>query len=86
MGVMVSPDLQPARRSLSWRLGSSLAMCITGVVARGFLYGLNTVETVGIEAFLKLLDDRRAGRSKQGLLTGTHNKRRPGSLGHFADI
>lgn len=68
---MLGPDLRPARRGFSWRLGSSMVMGLTGAIARSFLYGLNKVETVGLEPFLKLLDERRAGHSKQGLLTGT---------------
>ncbi|KAH6661655.1 tafazzin [Plectosphaerella plurivora] len=57
------------KRGLPWRLSSSLVTGLAGAVSRAFLYGLNKVETTGLDNFLKLLDDRVAGRHKQGLLT-----------------
>jgi hypothetical protein len=59
-----------ARRSLSWRLTSSLVTGLAGAVSRGFLYGLNNVETPGLDQFLNLLDERLSGHNKEGLLTG----------------
>lgn len=58
------------KRGLPWRLSSSLVTGLAGAVSRAFLYGLNNVETTGLDNFLKLLDDRVAGQHKQGLLTG----------------
>lgn len=62
----------PSSPSLPWRFGSSLIMGLTGSVSRGFLYGLNYMEVIGLERFLETLDKRRDvdGRDR-GLITGT---------------
>ncbi|ROT38850.1 tafazzin [Sodiomyces alkalinus F11] len=66
---MPCSELWPARRSLAWRLGSAGVMGLTGTISRALLYGLNTVQTQNLVSFLKLLDQRRSGGSRQGLLT-----------------
>jgi hypothetical protein len=47
-------------------------MGLTGSLSRGFLYGLNYMEVIGLERFLETLDRRKdvEGR-KKGLITGT---------------
>jgi len=47
-------------------------MGLTGSISRGFLYGLNRTEVVGLDRFLETLDRRRdvEGRER-GLITGT---------------
>lgn len=68
--AMASPMQQ--RPSLPWRAGSSVIMGLTGMLSRGFLYGLNTVEATGLQNFLKVLDDREDVQKRtKGLLTGT---------------
>ena len=43
-----------------------------GALCRGFLYGLNSTEVKGREAFLKLLESRRDDSTRtRGLITGT---------------
>jgi monolysocardiolipin acyltransferase len=46
-------------------------MGLTGGLCRAFYYGLNNVETVGLDKFLKILDRRKdiEGRER-GLVTG----------------
>lgn len=63
--------IAPAAPSLPWRVSSSLIMGLTGGVARSFLYGLNNVETTGLDNFLDILEKRKDidGRER-GLLTG----------------
>ncbi|KAI0123849.1 tafazzin [Xylariales sp. AK1849] len=71
----VEPSSPPAtvplqRPSLPWRASSSVVMGLTGLIWRGFLYGLNTVETTGLQGFLKILDDRENIDNRQrGLIT-----------------
>jgi monolysocardiolipin acyltransferase len=61
---------QPAAPSGPWRYASTTIMGAVGLLCKGFL-GLNKVETVGMEGFLKLLDEREdVGRRERGLLTG----------------
>ena len=55
-----------------WRLGSTAIMGITGVVCKAFLYGFNRVETQGLDNFLRILDERRAGRTR-GLVTACNH-------------
>ncbi|KAG7114170.1 Lysophosphatidylcholine acyltransferase like protein [Verticillium longisporum] len=66
---MARGELQPLRRSLAWRLSSSVVMGLTGAISRAFLYGLNDVQTEGLKPFLKLLDERQGGNRRQGLIT-----------------
>lgn len=54
-----------------WRGASSFVMGVTGALSKGFLYGLNSVETVGMERFLELLEARKNPWSRErGLITG----------------
>lgn len=58
--------------SLPWRLTSSMVMGLTAALSRGFLYGLNSVEVIGLQRFLDLLDSRKDVEKRQrGLITGT---------------
>jgi monolysocardiolipin acyltransferase len=70
-GAMSSPTPSPHSPSLPWRLSSSLIMGLTGTLSRGFLYGLNNMEVVGLDRFLETLDKRKDIESRErGLLTG----------------
>jgi monolysocardiolipin acyltransferase len=46
-------------------------MGLTGTLSKGFLYGLNYMEVIGLDRFLETLDKRKDvdGRER-GLLTG----------------
>jgi monolysocardiolipin acyltransferase len=68
---MSSPSESPREPSLPWRIGSALTIGTVGSLCRTFLYALNETETVGLDRFLKILDERRDldGRTR-GLLTG----------------
>jgi monolysocardiolipin acyltransferase len=52
-------------------MSSSLIMGLTGTLSRGFLYGLNHMEVIGLDGFLETLNKRKdvEGRER-GLLTG----------------
>ncbi|TVY25950.1 Lysophosphatidylcholine acyltransferase [Lachnellula hyalina] len=69
---MSTPPPPPATPSLSlpWRFSSSLIMGLTGSLSRGFLFGLNRTEVVGLDRFLETLDSRKnvEGRAR-GLIT-----------------
>lgn len=70
----MSPPLPPPTQypCLPWRIMSSAIMGVTGMLSRGFLYGLNSVEVTGLDKFLALLESRRDPRKRQrGLITGT---------------
>jgi monolysocardiolipin acyltransferase len=71
---MSTPQPPPSSPSLSlpWRFSSSLIMGLTGSISRGFLYGLNRMEVIGLDRFLETLDQRKdvEGRER-GLITGT---------------
>lgn len=47
-------------------------MGLTGSISRGFLYGLNYMEVIGLDKFMETLDKRKdvEGRER-GLITGT---------------
>ena len=62
----------PAMPSLPWQFTSSLIMGLTGSISRGFLYGLNRIEVIGLDRFLETLDKRQDidGRER-GLITGS---------------
>lgn len=65
-----SARLPPQRPGLPWRMTSSFAMGLTGMLSRGFLYGLNTVEVTGLQRFLDILDQRQdAEKRRRGLIT-----------------
>lgn len=56
-----------------WRLGSTAVMGLTGVLCKAFLYGFNTVETQGLDNFLRILDERRGPGRKRGLVTACNH-------------
>jgi monolysocardiolipin acyltransferase len=61
----------PAMPNLPWRFTSSLIMGLTGSLSRGFLYGLNRIEVVGLDRFLETLDKRaNVDGRERGLITG----------------
>ncbi|KJR81014.1 monolysocardiolipin acyltransferase [Sporothrix schenckii 1099-18] len=61
---------QPRKPGALWRAASTFVMATTGMLCRSFLYGLNDVEVVGLDNFLKLLDARKDVESRQrGLIT-----------------
>lgn len=65
----LTPPNQP---SLPWRIGSSLTIGAVGAFCRTFLYGFNDSQVVGLDRFLKVLEERRdVGARTRGLLTGT---------------
>ncbi|KAI1453599.1 hypothetical protein F4805DRAFT_442798 [Annulohypoxylon moriforme] len=56
--------------SLPWRMTSSMVMGLTAALSRGFLYGLNSVEVVGLDRFLEVLDKRKdVEKRERGLIT-----------------
>lgn len=66
--AMKTPLEQP---SLPWRMSSSFILGATCMLSRGFLYGLNTVETNGLDRFLEILDKRKdVNKRERGLITG----------------
>lgn len=65
-------NAQPRKPGALWRATSTFVMATTGMLCRSFLYGLNDVEVVGLDNFLKLLDARKDVEARQrGLITGT---------------
>jgi monolysocardiolipin acyltransferase len=65
---MSSPPAQP---SLPWRAASSVVMGVTAALSRGFLYGFNKTETVGLDRFIEVLDSRKNPEDRdRGLITG----------------
>lgn len=68
LSTSVVPPQQP---SLAWRIGSTMIMGLTGLLSKGFLYGLNDVEVIGMQRFLELLESRRdVDKRQRGLVTG----------------
>ncbi|KAF4123297.1 monolysocardiolipin acyltransferase [Geosmithia morbida] len=66
----MSGPAPPTRPGLPWRLASVAVMSTVGAASRGFLYGLNNIETTGLDKFLELLDQRKAVDIRpRGLLT-----------------
>ncbi len=62
---------RPSSPSLPWRLSSSMIMGLTGGLSRGFLYGLNYMEVIGLDKFIGTLERRRDVQARErGLLTG----------------
>lgn len=54
-----------------WRGSSAMVMGLTGTASKGFLNGLNEVQTTGLDNFVKLLDSREDPFQRQrGLITG----------------
>ncbi|KAI6357568.1 hypothetical protein MCOR25_007612 [Pyricularia grisea] len=68
MGVTANgPPQQPG---FTWRNTSSMLIGLSVAVSKGFLYGLNKVETIGLERFVELLDQRRDVQKRtKGLIT-----------------
>jgi hypothetical protein len=65
------PEEQPEAPSAPWRAASAFTMGAVGLLCKGFLSGLNRVETHGLEGFLKLLDEREdVDKRERGLITG----------------
>ncbi|CAK7213970.1 Lyso-phosphatidylcholine acyltransferase [Sporothrix bragantina] len=61
---------QPQKPGALWRAASTFFMASTGMICRSFLYGFNNVEVVGLDSFLKLLDERKdVAARKRGLIT-----------------
>jgi len=66
----MSGTAAPTRPSLSWRLGSLAVVSSVSALARGFLYGFNSVEVTGLNNLLGVLDRRKLpGGRDRGLLT-----------------
>ncbi|KFY85471.1 hypothetical protein V500_08366 [Pseudogymnoascus sp. VKM F-4518 (FW-2643)] len=60
----------PSQPSLPWRIGSSVTIGAVGAFCRTFLYGFNDSQVVGLDRFLKVLEERRdVGARTRGLLT-----------------
>jgi monolysocardiolipin acyltransferase len=69
------PEEQPEAPSAPWRAASTFTMGAVGLLCKGFLAGLNKVETHGMDDFLKLLDERAdVGRRERGLITGMRHQ------------
>jgi hypothetical protein len=72
MSVPTPSAPPPESPSLPWRFTSSLIMGLMGSISRGFLYGLNSLEVIGLDRFLETLDKRSDIESRsRGLITGT---------------
>ncbi|KAL9592846.1 MAG: hypothetical protein Q9179_006316 [Wetmoreana sp. 5 TL-2023] len=60
----------PKQPSLPWRIGSALVMGFVGGTSRLFMFGANSTEVHGLDAFLETLDRRKAPeRRERGLIT-----------------
>lgn len=56
-----------------WRGASAMTMGFTGTTSKLFLNAFNSVETVGMDKFLKLVESRNNPYERQrGLITGTY--------------
>ncbi|PKS12914.1 hypothetical protein jhhlp_000255 [Lomentospora prolificans] len=71
----MSPPTVPRRapRGAFWRAGSSVVMGLTGLLGKGFLYGLNRVHLEGYGDFLEVLEKRKHEGRKRGLLTASNH-------------
>ncbi|KAH8668330.1 hypothetical protein BX600DRAFT_459726 [Xylariales sp. PMI_506] len=66
----LSPMATLQHPTLPWRASSSMVMGLTGMLSKGFLYGINTVEVTGLQRFVKILDERQdVGKRAKGLVT-----------------
>lgn len=55
-----------------WRGASAMVMGLTCSISKGFLNGFNSLEVVGLDNFVKLLEERADPYERQrGLITGT---------------
>lgn len=68
-----------------WRGSSAMVMGMTGTTSKGFLNGLNEVQTTGLDNFVKLLDSREDPFQRQrGLITGmSFSSTRPSSYASY---
>ncbi|KAL1903289.1 Lyso-phosphatidylcholine acyltransferase [Sporothrix stenoceras] len=67
-------NAQPRKPGALWRATSTFVMATTGMICRSFLYGFNNVEVVGLDNFLKLLDERKDVQArKRGLITASNH-------------
>lgn len=72
---MSSDDQTEDQPSLSWRVGSSIVMGMTGFISRTFLLAGNRLEANGLDKFLELVDERRDVDERQrGLITGMYHE------------
>ncbi|KAJ4311176.1 Lyso-phosphatidylcholine acyltransferase [Neodidymelliopsis sp. IMI 364377] len=63
------PEELPEAPSAPWRAASFFTMGAVGLLCKGFL-GLNSIETHGMERFLRLLDEREDPKERErGLIT-----------------
>lgn len=68
---MAASNGPPSQPGLPWRITTTVVMGMMGILSKGFIYGLNRVEVVGLDGFLRILDRRRDVEKRQrGLLTG----------------
>jgi hypothetical protein len=75
ISLAMRPEEQPEAPSAPWRAASTFTMGAVGLLCKGFLAGLNKVETHGMDDFLKLLDERAdVGRRERGLITGMRHQ------------
>lgn len=55
-----------------WRGASAMVMGLTCSISKGFLNGFNSLEVIGLDNFVKLLEERADPYERQrGLITGT---------------
>lgn len=53
---------------------SAMTLGLTTSISKGFLNGFNTLETVGLDNFVKLLEERHDPFERQrGLITGSNS-------------
>ena len=61
--------------SLPWRIGSTITMGLVGAASRIFVTTVNSSESHGKEAFMRVLDEREnEGSRERGLITGELSK------------
>ncbi|CAI6337076.1 unnamed protein product [Periconia digitata] len=66
----MEPDEPPAAPSGLWRAGSTFVVGTVALLCRGFVKGLSSSESSGLDKFLKLLDERKDIEGRQrGLIT-----------------
>lgn len=64
-----------------------MTMGLTGGVSKLFLNAFNSVETVGLDNFLKLVESRNDPYERQrGLITGTHARTHARTASHLVLI
>ena len=63
----------PTQPGLPWRMASIAVVGAVSTAVRGFLYGFNTVEVIGMNNLLGVLDRRKAQGRERGLLTACNH-------------